>query len=153
MSTPIFDAIVLIIKAGEHPTVASIAMCSKRPKPDVIKALADNSVLIKRDRRRRIFAIHKNLTFGAREAAWASGKFFRRQEINYGAATILDFKDGNPAADALKEEYWCGGFGDSYKRMVVMDTPENEKALRALGMKDFSEVVPSEWPGYKEWKE
>jgi hypothetical protein len=145
----VFETIQKLIRTQGYASLSSIAQCSGLPKKVVLNILDANvSLLVRKGSK-----ITGAKLFDPSEAidnARASGRVFWQNKINYGIATELEWKN-NPEADKLKTPYTCGGMGDSYTVMVLLDKPENRAKLEALGMVD--KINPSEWPGFLKWSE
>ena len=145
----VYCTIQQLIRVQGYASLSSIAKCSGFSQKTVLEVLDRNIRLIQRKGSRITGAFLEDVHPAIAEAR-ASGKVFWQENINFGRATSLEWKN-NLEADKLRKPYCCGGFGDSYMIQVVLDTPENRAALEALGMSD--KVNPKDCTSYLRWNE
>jgi hypothetical protein len=148
----VYDAVIELIKFKKRATVAEITKMTGKKYPDVVKILNRNRHLIDVVKNGAIIKIYPGLKYAALSAACASGKYYWKEQFNYGSQTEIRFNN-NPEAEAMKMTVWCGGMGDCWPYKTVLATEENETALQAIGMRPIEEFDPTKAPEYRPWDE
>ena len=146
---PVLGALLRLLQLKTLVTYQEIATLTGLPQQTVLERLLANQKLLEHDTKGRIKKVHEKLV--PLDEIRNSGRIFRRKSVDYGVY-VLGFC-GNPEAEKLKEPLTVGGYGDSTTIQALRDTPENEAALRALGLVPEAEFDFDAWPTTIHWEE
>ena len=149
--TPILDAIRAVLKFKDHATIADIAKYTGLSQRHVLDVVNRNGDMVWRNRKNG--HITKVDPRGVLRKRLLESDHYYFPDI-YGAwskeGNCLRFKGNDELRRRLSDERVIGGIGDSWSISVVIDTPENRRALEAGGLTlwDESEADERLWQEY-----
>ncbi len=144
------DAIRTLLSVQGHATVAQIVKYTKRPYREVVDTLHRNRAFYEL-KGSRIVSLNplSARMHSARNAAFAEGKFYQVNKINYGADTAIQVRRDD-LVELLGEPYTSGGLGDSVTTREILATEGNVRAVEAAGVRPWGEWKDS---AYRYWRE
>ncbi len=123
-----------VLQFKNFTTTAELSKLTGIKQLDVIVILNKNEHLIKMDKKTgKILGFHDYHSI-QKSRAFSEGRTYKSHLINYGAASELQTHSKIESLKDMKENYVCGGFGDSYTVNVILDTPTNRKKMKQLGI-------------------
>ena len=146
----VLEALRALLSVQGYATVAQAVKYTGRPYREVVDTLRRNRTLYEL-KGARIVSLNplSARRQEARAAAFAEGKLYRVDEINYGAEKAIHVKRDD-LVEALGERYTSGGLGDSITTTEILATEENVAAVEAAGVRPWGEWRDSD---YRYWRE
>ena len=138
----VLTTILEILKFKNFTTIGEIAKISGLRQAHVLRVLNRNiSYVIRDPTNGHIRDLSHKSTL--RTQLWNSGRYY--SEDVYGMFSkegdALNFAGNDELRGRLSESKVVGAFGDSGTQTVIIDTPENRKAIEDAGLRPWSEVV------------
>ena len=148
---PILKAIqqLLELKPKKGVSYQEVAALLGVKRQVVLDYILKNKLLVTFDDSGRIRTVYPRRV--EVEEIKKSGKVFWEDEIWYDTWALRYMN--NPEAAKLEGKEWVGGYGDCTQMSFIHRTPENEAALRALGMVPTVEFDYDSHPATLHWEE
>ena len=146
----LIETIQRLLQIKKSCTISEIANTCGKKKMDVLKEITDNKKLLRFDTRGAITGL-VNTNQPQIDKMINIGMVYTTSLISYGAEAVINWN--HPEAEKLKQDHYEGFYGDCRKIRVILDTPENRKAVEAHGAKHVNNITVADLePLERYWK-
>jgi hypothetical protein len=134
----IWEAIQQLLKIKQFCTIAEIARIVEKKQAYVLREITKNLHLLRIDKKHGRIIGFVDTANPQYAAAYEAGLCYKLGQENYNTENVI-YVVGTQF-DHIREDYWCGGMGDSYKINIIKDNPENLKVIRDAGVVYIKEI-------------
>lgn len=138
MSKPVYKTIIKLLETFGYATITQLSKLSGVKAAEVLNIVHQNRNLLVFNKKQQIIGTNSKIVYKNPSERW-----YTTEEINYGAAKklVVSYPD---VCEDMKENYICGGFGDSYGVRVILYNAGNLKTLHDRGFISLKErqIIP-----------